>query len=58
MYGNSPGSLNKTVQVANPGTMRYVVENLAAGTWYFSVRAYSSSGAESNTSNTASKTVP
>jgi hypothetical protein len=58
VYGNSPGSLNKTVQVANPGTMRYVVENLAAGTWYFSVRAYSTSGAESNTSNTASKTVP
>jgi len=58
VYGNSPGSLNKTVQVANPGTSRYVVDNLATGTWYFSVRAYSTSGAESNTSNTASKTVP
>jgi len=58
VYGNSPGSLNKTVQVANPGTSRYVVDNLATGTWYFSVRAYSTSGAESNTSNTASKTIP
>lgn len=58
MYGNSPGSLNKTVQVANPGTSRYVVENLAAGTWYFSVRAYSTTGAESTTSNTASKSIP
>jgi hypothetical protein len=43
VYGNSPGSLNKTVQVANPGTSRYVVDNLATGTWYFSVRAYSTS---------------
>jgi hypothetical protein len=58
LYGNSPGSLTRTVQVANPGTSRYVVENLASGTWYFAVRAYSTSGAESSTSNTASKTVP
>jgi len=58
LYGTSAGSLNKTIQVANAGMMRYVVENLAAGTWYFSVRAYSSTGAESTASNTASKTVP
>ena len=58
LYGNSPGSLTRTVQVANPGTSRYVVENLASGTWYFAVRAYSTSGAESSTSNTASKSVP
>jgi uncharacterized protein YecT (DUF1311 family) len=58
LYGNSPGSLNKTVQIANPGTARYVVENLAAGTWYFSVRAYSTTGAESTASNTASKSIP
>jgi hypothetical protein len=58
LYGNSPGALTRTVQVANPGTSRYVVENLAAGTWYFAVRAYSTTGVESSTSNTASKTVP
>jgi hypothetical protein len=58
LYGNSPGALTRTVQVANPGVSRYVVENLAAGTWYFAVRAYTTSGAESSTSNTASKTVP
>lgn len=57
-YGTSPGALSKTIQVANAGTSRYVVENLAAGTWYFSVRAYSTTGAESTTSNTASKTIP
>jgi len=58
LYGTSAGSLNKTIQVANAGTMRYVVENLATGTWYFSVRAYSSTGAESTASNTASKAIP
>ena len=58
LYGNSPGALTRTVQIANPGTSRYVVESLAAGTWYFSVRAYTSSGTESTASNTASTTVP
>jgi hypothetical protein len=58
LYGTSPSSLTRTVQVANPGTSRYVVEDLAAGTWYFSLRSYTTSGAESTASNTASKTVP
>jgi putative Ig domain-containing protein len=58
LYGTSPSSLTKTLQVANPGISRYVVENLTAGTWYFSVRAYSTSGAESVSSNTASSSVP
>lgn len=58
LYGNSPSALTRTVQIANAGTSRYVVESLAAGTWYFSVRAYTSSGAESTASNAASKTVP
>ncbi|HKU15633.1 MAG TPA: putative Ig domain-containing protein [Steroidobacteraceae bacterium] len=58
-YGTSSGALNRTVQVANPGLSRYVVENLtAATTWYFSVRAYSSSGQESSGSNVASKRIP
>ncbi|HKR34103.1 MAG TPA: putative Ig domain-containing protein [Steroidobacteraceae bacterium] len=56
-YGTSAGALNRTIQVANPGVSRYVVENLAAATWYFSVRAYTSGGVESNASNTATKTV-
>lgn len=58
LYGPSSGSLNNTIQIANAGTSRYVVENLAAGTWYFSVRAYTTTGAESTTSNTASTTIP
>jgi hypothetical protein len=58
LYGTSAGALNKSIQIANAGTSRYVVENLTAGTWYFSVRAYSTSGAESTNANTASKTIP
>jgi Putative Ig domain len=56
-YGTSPGALTRTVQVANPGVSRYVVENLAAGTWYFAVRAYSNGGSESTPSSTVSKSV-
>ena len=35
----------------------YVVENLAPGTYYFAVRAYTSSGAESANSNVVTKNV-
>ena len=35
----------------------YVVENLAPGTYYFAVRAYTSSGAESANSNVVTKIV-
>jgi hypothetical protein len=58
LYGTSPTALTRTVQVANAGVSRYVVENLTAGTWYFSVRAYSTTGVESSSSNTASTSVP
>jgi putative Ig domain-containing protein len=56
-YGTSASALNRTIQVANPGLSRYVVEDLAAATWYFSVRAYTTTGSESAGSNTATKTV-
>jgi hypothetical protein len=36
----------------------YVLSNLAAGTWYFSINAYTTAGAESVVSNIASKTIP
>ncbi len=58
LYGTSPSALTRTVQVANAGVSRYVIDNLTAGTWYFSVRSYSSTGAESTSSNTASTSVP
>jgi hypothetical protein len=57
-YGTSATSLTRSVQIANAGVSRYVVENLASGRWYFSVRAYTSTGAESAGSNMAYVTVP
>jgi hypothetical protein len=57
LYGTSAGSLNRSVQIANPGLARYVVEDLAPATWYFAVRAYNTAGAESAQSNVASKTI-
>jgi len=56
-YGTSSGSMTRSVQVANAGIATHVVDNLSPATWYFAVRAYSSSGAESAASNVASKTI-
>jgi hypothetical protein len=57
-YGTSQSSLTQTIQIANPGIATYVVTGLNSGTWYFAVKAYSSSGAESANSNVVSKTIP
>lgn len=56
-YGTSPSSLTRTVTLSNAGLTRYVVSDLSAATWYFSIRAYTSSGVESTNSNTVSKVV-
>jgi len=56
-YGTSSGAMNKTVQISNAGMSSYVIENLTPATYYFAVKAYTSSGAESQLSNTASKTI-
>ncbi|HWG29750.1 MAG TPA: putative Ig domain-containing protein [Steroidobacteraceae bacterium] len=56
-YGNSATALNQTVQVASAGAVSYVLSNLASGTWYFAVSAYTSSGSSSSLSAVASKTI-
>jgi hypothetical protein len=56
-YGTSASMLTHSIQIANPGLTSYVIENLSPGTYYFAVRAYTSSGAESDNSNIASKVV-
>jgi hypothetical protein len=57
VYGTSATVLSSTVTVSNPGVSSYVVTNLAPGTWYFAVRAYSTAGYESADSNVASKVI-
>lgn len=56
-YGTSPSNLSRTVQVSNAGMTRYVVSDLSPATYYFSVRAYTSGGAESGASNVVTKVV-
>lgn len=57
LYGTSSSSLNRSIDVNNPGLTRYVVENLSPATYYFAVVAYTSSGAESERSAVKSKTI-
>lgn len=56
-YGTSPSSLTRTVTLSNAGLTRYVISDLSAATWYFSIRAYTSTGVESTNSNTVTKVV-
>jgi uncharacterized protein YfaQ (DUF2300 family) len=56
-YGRSAATLDQSVQVANAGLTTYVVPNLASGAWYFAMYAYTTTGAESDASNVATKTV-
>ena len=56
-YGTSPGDYSQSVSVSNPGLATYVVDNLGPGTYYFSIGAVNSSGAESPLSPEVSMTV-
>jgi Putative Ig domain len=49
-YGAKSKSYSSTVQVSNPGLTTYVVQNLAAGQYYFAVTSYNSAGVESSLS--------
>jgi len=56
-YGTSQNNMSQTVQITNPTVTSYVITNLAAGTWYFGVAAYISSGMVGNLSNVGQKTI-
>ena len=56
-YGRSASNLDQSVTLDNPSINRYVVENLATGTWYFAVVALNSAGVASTLSNTSNKTI-
>ena len=56
-YGTSSSNLSTEVKVSSTGVTSYVIDNLPAGTYYFGVTAYSSSGQTSSVSNVVSKTI-
>lgn len=55
-WGTTSGSYSNSAS-AGVGVTSYVVEPLAAGTWFFTVTATNSQGVESSYSNVASKTL-
>lgn len=56
-YGRSTSAQDQVIAISNPGLTRYVIENLSAAKWYFSMTSMNSRGVESVRSATASKTV-
>jgi hypothetical protein len=56
-YGTSASNFSQTVTVENPGLTSYTIDSLSAGTYYFVVAAYDSSGVESSNSSPVSKTI-
>lgn len=56
-YGTSQSNLNQVVNITNPGLATYVLSNLSAATYYFSMTAVTSTGLESARSNVVSKVV-
>lgn len=57
VYGTSAASLDRSIDIDNPGLRSYLVSDLAPGTYYFGVRAVNERGAESALSNIDSKTI-
>lgn len=56
-YGTSSTSLSQTKDITGATTLSTTIDGLTSGTWYFAVRAYSSTGSISDLSNTGSKTI-
>ena len=50
-YGRISGIYDYQIDINNPGTSTYLVENLMSGDWYFALAAYDSQGLESDRSN-------
>jgi hypothetical protein len=56
-YGTKSGTYTKTISIDTVGLTTYVVENLAAGTYYFAITAVTAGGAESDYSTEAKKSI-
>jgi len=56
-YGTTSGQYSQSVPVGSSAITSAVIEGLSPATWYFAVKAISSSGVESEYSREASKTL-
>jgi hypothetical protein len=57
-YGTSSGALTQTIQLTDPDLTSYVVRNLAAGTYFFAISGYATTGTQGTESPQVSKTIP
>jgi Fibronectin type III domain len=56
-YGTKSTDLTYVVNVDNPGSTSFTVNNLATGTWYFAIKSYDTANAESNLSAVVAVTI-
>ena len=56
-YGKSPSVLSSVVQLPDASLSTYTLRNLGTATWYFGIKTYTSTGAESRISQIVSKSV-
>jgi len=57
LYGTDPNKLNQTLQLNDPKLLSVEIEELSAGMNYFAVKAYTSSGSESELSEVVWKLI-
>jgi hypothetical protein len=57
LYGTSPDKLNQKLELPGASTTTVAIEELTSGTYYFAVKAYTSSGVESTLSEVAYKII-
>jgi hypothetical protein len=57
VYGESATQMSQSLTIASAVITSATIENLAVGTWYFAVKAYTTANVESNLSSVASKTI-
>lgn len=56
-YGTASGIYSQAVTVASASATSYTIANLAAGTYYVTMRAFDTSNVESNSTPEASKVI-
>jgi hypothetical protein len=56
-WGTTPGEYPNSITIDNPGVMTYLVDNLAANTYYFVATAFNTDGTESAPSDMATATL-
>jgi len=57
LYGTSPDQLSQTLELPSATLTSAEIDDLAPGTYYFAVKAYTTTALESDVSQTVWKTV-